>query len=365
MTEDERNPVRAARESRRLTQAQLATLVGISRQALGAIEAGRSIPSVDVAIKIGRALATPVELLFGADDTPLAVSNVSLAVERGARIGLAHVRGNWAAHPLGDDGLRISADAIADPNSDFHVRLARPQAVALENVALAGCAPGIGIVADRLNARTGPGRFLWLAQSSGHALASLAAGRVHVAGVHLVDEASGEANIADVRRAGCSFPVTLVTLATWEAGLVVPEGNPLSIHRVADLAREGLRIVIREPQAGAQRLLERCLRDAGIPNQPPGATLQRARGHLEVARLIQAGAADVGIATRDVAVALGLGFVPLASERFDLAFETTFRDDRRLVRLLDELATGGCRADLAALGYDVRGSGAHVIDLAA
>ena len=357
--------VRAQREARGLTQADLASRVGISRQALGAIEAGRSVPAVDVALGIGRALGVSVEALFERDEPELAVRFGAAEVRRGGRVCLAHVRGEWAAHPLGDDGLRVAADAVADVDAPGQVWLTRPEVAARENVAVAGCASALGILADRLNAQSGPGRFLWLAQSSGHALASLAAGRVHVAGVHLVDDASGEANVADVRRAACPFPVTLITLARWEAGLVVPDGNPRAIRGVDDLLHRGLRVVVREPEAGAQRLLERCLRHAGLPIDLPDASLLHASGHLEVARLIRAGVADVGIATRDAAVALGLGFVPLAVERFDVVFESSFRDDRRLTRLLEELSTGGYRADLTSLGYDVGQSGAHVADLAA
>ena len=357
--------LRARRDAQGITQADLAARVGISRQALGAIEAGRSLPAVDVALRIGRVLGASVEALFGRDDPRLAVSSVGAGDFPGGRVSLAHVRGHWAAHPLGDDGLRLASDAIVDVDAPGHVWFTRPEAAARENVAVAGCAPAIGILADRLNAQTGPGRFVWLARSSGRALAALATGRVHVAGVHLVDDASGEANVADVRRAACPFPVSLVTLARWDAGLIVPEGNPRAIRGVDDLLRRGLRVVVRESEAGAQRLLERCLRQADLPLHLPDAAVLRAGGHLEVARLIHAGVADVGIATRDAAVALGLGFVPLAVERFDLVFETSFRDDRRLVRLLDELATGGLRADLTSLGYDVGQSGAHVANLAA
>ena len=357
--------VRARRDAQGLTQAELAMRAGISRQALGAIEAGRSVPAVDIALRISRILGTSVEALFGFDDQWLAVSSGGAHITRGGRVRLAHVRGRWAAHPLSDDGLHVASDAIAEADAPGQLRLTRPEAAARENVAVAGCALAIGILADRLNAQTGPGRFVWLAQSSGRALESLAAGRVHVAGVHLVDDASGEANVADVRRAACPFPVTLVTLARWEAGLIVPDGNPRAIRGVDDLVDRGLRVVVREPGAGAQRLLERCLRHAGLPLDLPQASILRASGHLEVARLIHAGVADVGIATCDAAAAVGLGFVPLAVERFDFVFETSFRDDRRLARLLDELSTGGLRAELTSLGYDVGQSGAHVANLAA
>jgi DNA-binding XRE family transcriptional regulator len=57
--------VRSRREELELPQQDLAASVGVSRQALGAIEAGRSVPSVDVAVRIASALGTTVEALFG------------------------------------------------------------------------------------------------------------------------------------------------------------------------------------------------------------------------------------------------------------------------------------------------------------
>jgi molybdate-binding protein len=55
-----------------------------------------------------------------------------------------------------------------------------------------------------------------------------------------------------------------LTLAEWQAGLVVSKGNPLRIRSAADLARSRLRIVAREPGSGARVLLERQLRGAGL-----------------------------------------------------------------------------------------------------
>ena len=361
------NGVRAAREALGVTQLDLAMRVRLSRQALGAIEAGRALPSVDVALRLGSALGASVEALFGTAGDEVDATIAGDACAPGGRVALVQVGGRWVAHALGEDGLRVSADGIVAPQdrNPISIRLARDEAVARENVAVVGCAPALGIIADRLNTRAGPGRCIWFARSSMAALHALASGHAHVAGIHLVDETSGLTNLTDVRRAACGFPVTVVTLARWEAGLVVAPGNPCAIRSVTDLASPALRVVIREAGSGAQRLLDRCLREAGVPHDLGGAIRMRAPGHLEVARAVQIGAADAGIATRDAAIALGLEFIPLAVERFDLAFPSDLRDDRRLARLLDMLVSRACRADLGALGYDVRDTGAHVADVSA
>lgn len=59
------HPVRALRKAHRLTQAELAQTVGVSRQTVVAIEQGDYAPSVFLALRLARTLATTVEELFG------------------------------------------------------------------------------------------------------------------------------------------------------------------------------------------------------------------------------------------------------------------------------------------------------------
>ncbi|MDF0531800.1 helix-turn-helix transcriptional regulator [Tsukamurella sp. 8F] len=61
---DDANPVRLRRRERRVTQAELSTAVGVSRQTIVAIEKGDYAPSVYVALRIGHALGSTVEELF-------------------------------------------------------------------------------------------------------------------------------------------------------------------------------------------------------------------------------------------------------------------------------------------------------------
>ncbi len=66
---DTDNPVRRRRREQRLTQAELATAVGVSRQTVIAVERGDYAPSVHLALRIARALGVTVEELFGEDET--------------------------------------------------------------------------------------------------------------------------------------------------------------------------------------------------------------------------------------------------------------------------------------------------------
>ena len=68
------NTLRVQRAIRDLTQGELADRAGVTRKSVNAIEAGRMVPSVLLAIKLARALGVSVETLFSVDDDSVVVS---------------------------------------------------------------------------------------------------------------------------------------------------------------------------------------------------------------------------------------------------------------------------------------------------
>lgn len=63
------NTLRVQRAIRDLTQAELADRAGVTRKSVNAIEAGRMVPSVLLALKLARVLGVSVEALFSLDAT--------------------------------------------------------------------------------------------------------------------------------------------------------------------------------------------------------------------------------------------------------------------------------------------------------
>jgi putative transcriptional regulator len=62
-----KNTLKVQRAMRSLTQAELATLAGITRRSVNAIESGRMVPSVSLALALARALGVSVDTLFSLD----------------------------------------------------------------------------------------------------------------------------------------------------------------------------------------------------------------------------------------------------------------------------------------------------------
>jgi len=347
--------VRLRRAEAGLSQAELAARAGVSRQALSAIEAGRQTPSTALALQLARALRCTVDDLFRLPGGPVVHATLAEPVDQGGRVVLGRVEGRLVAHPLRADSE--SADgALAGPASRDGTAVVELFGTPgdLDNTALvAGCAPLLGVLADRLGRRYRDARARCIPANSGRALELLAADRVHVAGIHLA--AGAEAHVSAVRRALPGASAHLVNLARWQQGLVTAPGNPLALRAPTDLERPGLRVVAREAGSGAQILLERVLREASVAAPPP---IYVASSHEEVAKLVRWGAADVGVAIEAAALREGLGFVPLSDERFDLVVPASRVDADPIARFLDLIDQPAFRAEAVGLpGYDLSMSG--------
>jgi molybdate-binding protein/DNA-binding XRE family transcriptional regulator len=362
-----------------LQQRELAERVGVSRQTLGALEAGESVPATSIALQLARVLGCRVEDIFslGADDSPL--DAVLVGGDEGdpalrQRVAVATVDERWVAHLLDGEGTSgvAPADGLLAPGRGrdagkrpARVRPLRDGAALRENLFAAGCDPALALLAGHVGERWQGSRVHWLEAGSGKALDMMAERQVHVAGLHLYDEESGDYNVAPVRRRLGGRAMVLVNLAVWEQGLVVAAGNPKRIRGIADLARKGVRVVGRESGTGSQELFTRLAAEEGVPRRAVEVVIV-ARGHHAVAQAVASGGADAGIATRAAAACHGLEFLPLAEARFDLAVPRQATDDARVQRLLDVLASQRFRRDLGGLaGYGTARTGQVVAEVAA
>ena len=321
--------VRRAREARGLTQLELARRAGISRQALGAIESGTYQPGVAVAIALSRELRQSVERLFGdADQAASSRFEVPWSREDSAgrtalltRVALARVGGKVVA--VAQSAVHLTMPTAAGmlergQRDRAQVDTFRTQEEIDSTLLIAGCDPAVTILADWLVRHRAPVSAIALQCSSGRALAALVEGRTHAAGVHLKDPDSDEYNLALTRTALGRRPATVVGFARWELGLATAVGNRLGIRGVADLGRNGVRMVNREIGAGERAFLDEALAELGIDATVIEGYKSEAAGHLEVAAAIAAGHANVGVTIRLAADAYGLPFVPIREERYDL-----------------------------------------------
>jgi len=170
-----------------------------------------------------------------------------------------------------------------------------------------------------------------------------------MAGTHLFDEESGDFNFPFFRKYLPGLDVTCVNLAIRHQGLIVAKGNPLGIRGVEDLARPDVRFINRQRGAGTRILLDHHLRQAGISPQQVRGYEKEEFTHMAVAVNILTGTASCGLGIFAAAQALDLDFVPLARERYDLAFLPQLADWKTEV-VLELIRTRVFKNRIAALG---------------
>ena len=356
--------LRLHRYGRGFTQEGLASRVGISRQALGAIERGEAVPSVQVALRLAAVLGVPVEGLFHlatpASSDPSPVGGPPFPP--GTRVRESSVAGTPVLVPAwgrSGAGPELASGVVDAGGRRLHPLPGPPSVRGSRNspqVILAGCDPATTLLHGLLLQKTGV-QLLWIPSGSRAALSALGQGRAHLAGFHLQGEGAeeGPSGLPDP----LPFPCSVVGFAVWEQGIMLRPGNPLGITGVGDLARPDLRFLNREVGSGSRAMLDRALQQAGLQGTDiPGYDHTAASGHWSVAQGVASGAADAGVGIRAAARSFGLAWAPLEEERYDLVIPDHLLDDPGVAALLDLLGSSALRAQVESLGgYDVRPMG--------
>jgi molybdate-binding protein/DNA-binding transcriptional regulator YhcF (GntR family) len=189
-------------------------------------------------------------------------------------------------------------------------------------------------------------------------LIALVRGEADLAGTHLWDEESNTYNVPFIRRFLPGQPVALLTLAHRRLGLMILPSNPAHITGLADLTKSGLRFINRQPGTGTRIWLDAHLRRLGLAPEAISGYTKEVRTHSDIARTIAEGNADVGLGVEAAALAYGLDFLPLTTERYDLVIPTQSWDRPPVKALVNWLTTDEARFGIEALGgYDVAETG--------
>ncbi|MHB1127472.1 MAG: molybdopterin biosynthesis protein [Bacillota bacterium] len=189
-------------------------------------------------------------------------------------------------------------------------------------------------------------------------LQSLQRREAHCAGIHLLDEETGEYNISYLERFLQGIDLVLINLVYRQQGLIVARGNPLGIAGLEDLSEKDVEYINRQGGSGTRILLDYHLKNQGIsPDQIRGYQREEYT-HLGVAAAVAGGAADAGLGILAAARALNLDFVPVAVERYDLCFPAEFWSTEAVRQLVSVMRSPAFREQVSRLGgYDLRDCG--------
>ncbi|EJL41351.1 DNA-binding protein, excisionase family [Brevibacillus sp. CF112] len=226
------------------------------------------------------------------------------------------------------------------------------------NVIISGQDVSLDLLSSHLEKSDAALRPLRSYQGSLNSLVAMYTGKADIVSTHLFDGETMDYNVPYVRRllSGHRF-VVVNMLARW-AGFYVQPGNPKQLLSWTDLTKSGVRMVNREKGSGARTLIEEQFRLASITGRDVNGYEREENSHLAVAGVVARKEADVGVGIEKAARMVGVEFVPLIKERYDLVILKTEENGALLKTVMDILHSAAFSKELEAVGgYDLSQTG--------
>jgi putative molybdopterin biosynthesis protein len=322
------------------------------------------------ALTVLREIIMPFLGIYGLIVQPPEVTRATLTSEVAKEIGqdefvlctLGRVGNRWVVSPQ-SKGAGVQMSAIRsnayirvpfnsegfEEGEEVDTFLTVPHQAAENSLLLTGSHdPVIDYLIDMLGQRRIP--LLSTNVGSMGGLLALAKDQCHAAPTHLLAP-DGSYNMAFIKKYLPKADVDLLCVAERQQGIVSREGL-----RLFDLP--GRQFINRQKGSGTRILLDYELERGGIsPATLPGYE-REATTHIAVALAVKSGEADAGMCVYSAARTLGLSFVPVATERYELAIRHEHRDDPRVAAMIETIRSEDFRAVLAVLGgYDTKDTG--------
>ncbi len=295
-----------------------------------------------------------------------------LGLEEFIRVSLGKVEERLILNPLGrgagvittmvkaDGVLRIpSLEEGINAGEEVEVELLRPREEIENTILFSGSHDlSIGVLDDQLRAHYPELRISASNVGSLGGLVALKRGEAHLIGTHLLDPATGKYNLPDIKKHLPLSKVVVMNLVVREQGLMVARGNPKKIKNIRDLARPDVTFINRQPGAGTRVLLDYKLKKLKLSPERIRGYEKEEFTHMAVAVAVASGLVDAGLGIKSAAVALGLDFVPVEREDYDLVFRKDFFESEKGQRLTEVIRSEGFRRAVEKLsGYDTSRTG--------
>ncbi len=207
--------------------------------------------------------------------------------------------------------------------------------------------------------KTHPDFFMFSANTgSTEGLKSLNTGLTDVALSHLYDAETGRYNVPYLNKYLPNVNPVVVNLFAREIGFLFSQKRKGDIQGFASLANENLRFVNRQQGSGIRVLLDYHLAKENINSDQIKGYQNEVYTHFEVGLAIISGEADVGITSAAVSKLLGLCFLPITSECFDMIMDQTTYFQQGVQSFIETLKSESFKNRVDKIGgYDFKDSG--------
>ena len=295
-----------------------------------------------------------------------------LKYEEFVRVRMGYVGDKLMASPLSRGSGVVSsfmkADGILEvpqglegfeAGSEVNVRLLSPVEKLKNTVVVIGSHdPLLDELGDMLHVADGD---LYMSSSHVGSMGGIMAvrrGEAHAAGCHLLDTATGEYNLAFIRKYFPKGGVKLIRCVGRQQGMMVAKGNPLNIQSFSDIAKPGVRYVNRQKGSGTRILTDYLCKQENLDVDAIYGYDREELTHTSVAVQIVSGSADAGMGIYSAAKLYDLDFIPICIEEYDLIVPDHAWDSPQVQQMIATLKSPEFKEKILALGgYTVENPG--------
>ncbi|WP_053368442.1 molybdopterin biosynthesis protein [Bacillus sp. FJAT-27245] len=284
------------------------------------------------------------------------------------RVNIGYVNGQYVANPLtraagvtmsyvrADGLLVVPADVLGyEQGETAEAELLKPLEEVTNSIVFSGSHDlTIDLLSSQIKRQRSDMKIISSHVGSMAGLMAIRKGEAHVAGIHLLDPETGEYNLSYVKRLLDGMDIVLFPFLKRKQGWFVPEGNPLGIESVEDIASRSAHFVNRQRGAGTRILFDLLLKEAGLTPESITGYSREMFSHLSVAAEVKGNSDSVGLGIFPAARAMGLSFVPVADEEYDLVMTKEFFESDKGRMLVSVIQSEEFRQSVGHIGgYEV------------
>ncbi|MBM7653941.1 molybdopterin biosynthesis protein [Neobacillus cucumis] len=288
----------------------------------------------------------------------------SMGAEDFIRMNIGYVNGQFVANPLtraaGVTMSYVRADGllIVPPNISGYeqgdtvvVELLKPLEEIKNSIVFSGSHDlTIDLLSSQLKRARTEMKIVSSHVGSMAGIMAIKKGEAHVAGIHLLDPSTKQYNISYVNKLLAGQDVVLYPFLKRKQGWILPQGNPLGIESVTDLVRTVANFVNRQKGAGTRILFDLLLDEAGLTAEEITGYDREMFSHLAVAAEVNGDAHCAGLGIYPAAKALGLDFIPIADEEYDLVMKREFYESDSGQQLVEIIHSPAFKKQVEKIG---------------
>lgn len=189
-------------------------------------------------------------------------------------------------------------------------------------------------------------------------LKALNSGVTDIALSHLYDAESGKYNIPYLGKYLPTINPVVVNLFKRDIGFLFNKEIAGAVKGFENLTEENIRFINRQEGSGIRLLLDYYLAKEGISSEKIKGYKNEVYTHFEVGLAIISGEANVGIASTAISKLLGLSFLPITSEYFDMIMDQSTYFQPGVQAFIETLKSGDFRSRVEKIGgYNFEDSG--------